>query len=382
MASQRITAARTWTPIDIDGICRNYSLDKNGVAFRYKATAAAVEALVTGINHLLAYNNARISFQQCCDFETRQVSGVDPLYQWTLNEQNENGRVQHWRMVIASRSSGTGNAYAHRYGYTSVRTPYQNYTAYTPQFPADCRHTMLEFVRGGARGLISDALTTVNGYSIIDVCVQDEPTPTLDITIDDVALGGAVSGQEIVANVIEDLRQAFYAVRANYLPVLFSWSAQGATGSPASPSAIGCVSGSATFTNVLDNASATRTADSPGIMCNALRAGRGDPSKTDGTKVPVALAILARISTSPSGTGEYRIIGPDHVASNQVDITGISATTATWYTSGSDRLYMNSTVGVDDVTTARNKIDVLGRVTNAADDVYCYAIRGWQTIDL
>lgn len=380
-------ASRFWMPVDIDSICKPWEVDKFGTYFRQKNAARAVRALANTINHLCLTAGAHVIFQQAVEMGARATAGADPLFVWRYNDRVKNATTQAWRMIMVPRTAGTGSAYAQRQGDTTKKTVQSAYVAPSATWPGDIYLDGFDLNPTITDALRNEGISTFNNAQILDVCIQDEPVPSLDIAIHDYCQpGGAVMGYPVIANMIEQMRSAFANVRAKYLPVIASWSAARGSGgwaSPASSDTTGLVATSTTLTNLLDGTSTTRTADTRGWTAELSRCGRGPISATDGTKVPTLWSVYADYVGGVS-TGTVRIIGPDHVATNWQDIASIATGGPAWYDlSTATSVYGNSGVDVTSVATARNKFDVHGQLGNAGDTkLLVYAVDGRVMLEL
>lgn len=377
---------KTWVPLDIDLICRSFEQAKDLTFPRQKTAFRAVRALERAINHLCATAGSRIIFQQAISFTPRETASRDPLNIWRYPDLVKNNRTQNWRIAMVPRTSGTGDSYAQRQSDATAQTVKDSYVAASVTFPADVVDAGFVHQRGALTDAnANDGVSTFNNASIVDICVQAGPLPSLDITIHDFAIASGAVGYEVLQGALEQLRAAFFEVRAKYLPIVHQWSAiRGAAAwdTPATSTKAGLVATSTTFTNLLDNTSTTRTATSPGLLSEVVNMGIGNATKANGTKVPLLATFYAKLTTG-TGTGEIRMIGPDHVASNQVDTTTIGA--EAWYdspTGAGAKLYLNSTVDITDVASERNKIDLLGRCTDGGAEMHVWAYDIWNVLEL
>jgi hypothetical protein len=127
------------------------------------------------------------------------------------------------------------------------------------------------------------------------------------------------------------------------------------------------------YHNVLDQASTTRTATSPGWSSHVYACGRGDMGTTAGTQLKVVCRVLAAATTADA---TVRFIGPDSFASNNSDITITADAAVAWYGDDEDTIYLDTSSTNTDETTARNKIDVHAK---AGEDgaLYIYGLQCW-----
>lgn len=367
-------ASRFWMPVDIDSICKPWEVDKFGTYFRQKNAARAVRALANTINHLCLTAGAHVIFQQAIEMGARATGGLDPLFIWRYNDRVKNATTQAWRMIMVPRTAGTGSAYAQRQGDTTKKTVQSAYVAPSATWPGDIYLDGFDFNPTITDALRNEGISTFNNAQILDVCIQDEPVPSLDIAIHDYCQpGGAVMGYPVIANMVEQMRSAFANVRAKYLPVIASWSAAGGG------AGTGLSATTTTYTNLLDGTSTTRTANTRGFTAELSRCGRGPIAAADGTKVPTLWSVYA--DYTGAGSGLVLIVGPTHIASNWGSITGI--TSAGWYDlSPATSVYGNSLVDVTDVSTTRNKFDIWGRTSVSEESLTVYAIDGRAMLEL
>jgi hypothetical protein len=178
----------------------------------------------------------------------------------------------------------------------------------------------------------------------------------------------------VIETYVERMVEDFNTLRQNYHPTFFSWLALGTAAGWATPGASnenGIRVTATSLTNVFDGSSTSRTATTEGLTCHSCyRAGRGAESQTDGTKVACQCYALIDPGTSNCSV---RFEGPNHVATNWVDLTAPGGTGPLWY---SDVLYLNSSVEDSVLTLAGNKVDCFASVASGGDTAYLYALIG------
>ena len=159
---------------------------------------------------------------------------------------------------------------------------------------------------------------------------------------------------------------------------VFSWAAVGRTATPAASDHTGLVITSGSYVNVFDQTITARTATSPGSVSLAYKCGVGRDDMEYGNKVKVQCSVLA---TKTAGDDGYvKFIGPDHIASNEVELTIAGGSGPSWSGYGSSSfIYLNSDSNYDDTDTSRNKIDVHAKVDGGT--LYIYGIRCYIVYD-
>jgi len=370
----KIKADKYWQAIDIDETCRLFETTPEGTEVRQRNTAEAVRAIVGPLNHCLA-NTARVIARQSIPYVYRPTDNPNPACRWAFDDRITNARDQQWRLASYPRSSGSGAGFAYREGDSSTRTQ-EDYTNITgASFPEDVSLATIDYERGDKSDTTAPEGLSLNlQFPYIDFVVQEQPIAKFDTDLHDYAIGKAVAGQSVIETTVERMVEAFNGIRQNYHPTFFSWLALGTAAGWATPGASnenGIRVTATSLTNVFDGSSTSRTATTEGLTCHAAyMAGRGAESQTDGTKV--ACKCYAFIDPGTSNCS-VRFEGPNHVASNFVDLTAPGGTGPLWY---SDTLYLNSSVEDDTLTLAGNKIDVYASVASGGDTAYIYALIG------
>jgi hypothetical protein len=372
----KIIASKTWAPGDIDKICKIWDTSTADVESRQRNSVMALKVAAGMLQHLLA-NTCRVIFRQFIQFAHRETTIGGQLFLWRYMDDVKNGRNQRWRVFSVPRTAGTGDSYAERTGDSSTQTSKTQLVNASPAFPDDVQLDTLDYARGDmADAMVNDGIDCVANYSIIDLVVQDKAIPALDVSHHTYAPEITTAPHHpVLANMLEDLRAAFHELRSKNLPIVFCWSAKGGSGGwnkPASSDTTALVATTTTLTNLFDSTSTLKTVNTRGFTPHVYFAGRGDRTKDDGKKVAVKLCIYAE---APNSTGTFSAIGPDHVAGNTVNITVTGGAATAWYDSGTN-LYLNSTADITDVSSARNKVDVLGQVATGGDKLYVWNVCG------
>lgn len=200
-----------------------------------------------------------------------------------------------------------------------------------------------------------------DGWFIEDMYTVEEPMVVLDTEKHVYAPVNALHGEIVKAKHFEDIRSAQHEIRTDALPKVFSWSAIGAGDNmPASQASDqgGIYITSASEVNVFDLSATSRDATSLGFFFDAYKCGRGIA-----TECKLVVAAIAKVD---SGSAEIVFRGPTGTTQTNHTLT-VTDTSYTKYggTVGSNYIMLRTDIEYDDVTTARNKIDILARVTTA-----------------
>jgi len=166
----------------------------------------------------------------------------------------------------------------------------------------------------------------------------------------------------ILADGLENLRQAFHKVRTTRSQIILSW------GTPNGTTSVYMGTNSSSFENVLDSTVSAWSNTSPGFSTVAYMAGIGPEDETSGQTVNVECYIYgcSYNSNSPAGEGTVRFCGPINLTNNYVDITVEDEWK--WYTSVS-YVKLNTGIEWDNETTSRNKIDILSKIGSGGDEI-------------
>jgi hypothetical protein len=310
-------------------------------------------------------------------------TGLDPLYSALRDDRVENARNYDVRFLIVPRTTGTGDSYAKKEGSTEQTSLYNWVKPTALNLAGDVRYTDYQVARGAAaRAEVEEGITTVNNFTVVDVAIVDESLNSLDTTLHDYADPSiGKTGQPILADALEGMRDVFHDQRKYNLPMGFCWAAQGESSTPGSTNATAIVVTSASYVNMIDTSVTSRTATSPGNLCPAYLAGQGPPDNQRGTDLNgESVALHCRVLGIPDGSNDCNIkfIGPTHVASNEVEITMTAGGILAWYgqSGGGSSIKLNTQSNdISDTTTARNKVDV--HVKTAGGTAYIYGIATW-----
>lgn len=364
-----------------DTLARIYAQGATGTEARMTNAGDALRQLAHLANYILA-RCPRINAAQSIQGSLADAVGAsrDPQWLFRINDRSGNGRRRSLRVLSLRRTAAPGaggTEEAYMYGDTTVTTGdllTGTTVAGAQTYPTDLQISSLTYLRGDrANALESHGLTTIAGFTLCGLVVQDDPIDLIDTDTHDYApVQGFQAGDKCTALYVERLRAAVQTARENYLPVLAFWSANDALGGnqPSGSDATGFEVTATTLTNIFDGSSTTRTATTPGISCHVQHAGHGPPSLTSGRRVKVAWSVLA--ATDDGSDAVVQVEGSATHSSN-TDSVVVSGATPTWY-DGSSGVLLDSATGDAATTTARNKIDILGNV-NTGGSLWIY---GWR----
>jgi hypothetical protein len=386
---------RTFAGLDVASLISNW-VRRNNAEVRQGNHYSPVATIARALNHLLAYH-PRINVSWQWPFTKRpQPTGSlrTDIMRWQINDEVVNARSRTFRMLAIPRASDPyhlpSDAVFQRLD--SALSPDANtigpssVSVQTTPAPAitDISPQSMRFSRGAATGTVDDeGLASYNSQSLVGLVVQDDPIEVLNTSTDFVAPGLHKTGDEILGNeIVEAIRKKLHEVRSKNLPVLgqyYAWKdgANYATttitipgGTNGAGNFLGIRINATTLLNVLDFASTSRSAVTPGILCHQRYCGQGSTALANGKKLRVICWVLANATASDS---TVRFIGPDTWASNQTDVSVPTAGGLAWYGGASNDIYIDTSVAVDDATTKMAKIDVLGK-TGGSGDLYIYGI--------
>jgi hypothetical protein len=340
------------------------------------------------INHLCAHHKRTMFACGRNDGDEYTTNtGADPLYQWKLDDDWDNGRIRTYRILAMPRTSAPGGAGGDAEAYVEgsssdttgdMHTGTEVWTS--PVYPQDLRYIEIRYSRGAKGGAeTTDGITVANGYTICDIAVCDEWSWNIDDSNEVGApANGPWAGDEVLANRPKAIAEAFHKFRTLNMPLAFSWSANNCTNNnnPSNPSASGIPIKTATMQNICDSTVTARSATSPGIFCPGYKAGRGDSGLTVGASVKVQCRVLAKNVDSGS-TATVRFQGPNHAANNYTDISIPVGANPAWAGTTSNYIKLNTNAEDDDATLAMNKIDILAQAVDASNYLYIYAVCGW-----
>lgn len=343
-----------WSGIDLTGHCRIWKQDQDGTQRRMTNRAKVWTIAAAALNHLEG-RTPRMLFCQALDAVSVEACNSNPTYSVKWIDNKINARERTVRVLALPRDSDVYNSNSLAEVYTnaagSTNAAYPESCA-TPTFPVDLTYRTFHTSRGASTNAVyCQSIATSNGVNLMDVCCQEDYVNTLDSGLghDFVFSYSATPGAPIVTGVLEDLRAKFHRLRMgqNRLAFCFLGAAASNVHSCTSTGIRGFKTSSETYVNILDQTITARTATSPGVMAPGYKAGVGQSNACG-----VQIYILAKKYV---GDGYFKVIGPDHVADNNVEIA-VTYDTVEWYTSGP--VYLNTeSAEATDTTTARNKFD-------------------------
>jgi hypothetical protein len=339
-----------------------------------------VQAVIGALNRALAHM-PRVWYSQAWPTSDAETAGSDPLVQWQAYDGVTNARSYRVRILAVPRTAGAGDCYAARSGGLATQaTDLRNYSKVAVDEFEDLIVAEFTVARGAVTSaVITEGLSTFNGYTILGIVVQDDDLVTLDTSIHDaVDPGLAKTGGKVLADVLSDCRTAFHALRRYNLPYCTQWAGYrvgGAFQTPVGTNPSAIVVASATQVNVIDQTVVARSATSPGVSCHVQYMGWGEEDETAGQRIKVECRVLAQCTGGAGANGIVRFEGP----LNSVDVTVTHGAATAWYTSAPNYLYLDSTVADTDATAARNKIDIFGLIPGIAGEIlYIYGLPSWQ----
>jgi hypothetical protein len=395
----KIPAPGFWQDLDVDAICRNWRQNADGTNVRMVNRARALAMLTNAVNNLAGYS-PRVMFRQTFGSSGYSAGSSEPLYRWKYDDLVDNGRDQRWQILTEPRTSGSGDSYAQKepeaaeatgttpktqsvLGVSDVVWPQTNYVTSLDHNRGDA--TDVETVETGT------GLDVFNGFKVLDIVAQDRPLSAFDSVSGKHIFSGGQNvrpGDDVLENVIDDIRAKLHTLRTTNLPIVLCWGAYASadsfavTVSDPAPGAAGngrgiWVADTTPFVNLLDftTASVPRTATSPGVNCPMRYAGRGTTTEDWGKQVTVQLRAYAK--TTGTGEGYIKFVGPTGFASNNTTITLAAASGLAWYGSSSNKIYLDSTAADTDTGTTRNKIDIQGATEDQGTDLEIYGLVGW-----
>jgi len=390
----KLSSPYSFSQLDMEKLCRNYRQTGQGTDVPMGNKAAAIAALGQVNNRLLGRYGRPLFWmaQPILSPSTTQADSVgsDPnsLYIWRHHDGVPNARNHTVHFNAAYRAAGSGDAYAERAGggpstEETVKTQITHATLDLCSHTYGCSYPV---ARGAAADAdVTDGLITYNGFTALDVFVQDDMLKMLDTSLHDYADPSvAKTGKSVLAeSCLEDVRRTFHSLRTENLPILFCWAAicpAAGYGTPASTLGTGivideAVNGTNTYANIMNTGLTTRTATSVGLPCPGYMMGVGPELEDAGRQVKVQCACYASSATSNS---TLKIIGPDTWANNHAEILINGG--AGWYATD-EIVYLDSHSQDTDATTARNKLDFHGKIAGSGggtDKGYIYMVVGWM----
>lgn len=387
-----LSAPRRWGyPTTLAAVARNFVQDQNAYQRRMGNSVSALRELGARVNHLGAFS-PRVSFAQSVREADIEPYGSNILFATQSYVVPPNGQNFVVRALTLPRIYDTTDNAIMRVVMGLVAGGYQedssqaNAGSTAPRWPEDLLFSQARMTRLEGDAPRPMFIQTFGGYTIVDMCVQDESVPTLDTGVHAaVRVGLGSGGREALWDLPEEIRYAFERLRTGNLPVMFQWHARGtpagwATSAdlPAGGDHRGMLVTSGTFVNLFDQTVTERSATSPGFYCPACYTGIGHESKAAGQSIGVKISVFATVEGvyNPEVTSTVRLVGPTHVVENNyVDISIPAGSSPDWYTSAS-LLSLNTMSSDDDTTTARNKVDPLAKVGVGGDKMIVYAVKG------
>jgi hypothetical protein len=373
--------------LDIKMWAKNWRQDDGGAHRRMGNKGAVISALANKVNYLLAMNPRTMFTKSQSDPD---ATGLDPLYRWVYYDGVPNGTV-YIVHIIAQKIETAGDAYAQQwsgadhYAATHI-TPIYAFNITTAGSFEDVFYAMYFVIRGAASDAeVEDGISTFNDFTILSINTQ-EIIPANELYNDSdytyIKNTRNLKGTKVLEGLPEDTREKLHTVRTEQLPIILNWAAQMGD-PPTTPSAPGnsyCITvddtNYPTYVNIFDQNESSRGAQTTGACVDVQYAGRGLETQTDGRKVKVICRVLAKIASGATGTVKFE--GPNHHSVQYyVEIT-VNSTTLQWWGDSDDYIYLDPTVSATDATTARNKIDVFGKVTSGLSPrLYIYGVRCW-----
>ena len=362
-------------------LARIYAQRTDSTETRMLNAGDALRQLAHLANYILA-RCPRIDVSQSIQGSLANALGADHDPQWAFRvlDRVANGRTRMMHVLSVPRTIAPGGAggseEAYRYGGggTEDTGPLLTGTtvASSASYPADLRHHAITYARGDeADAIEAIGLTTIAGFTLCGLVVQDLPLTLLDTTLHDFAsVQGFQAGDKCTALYVERLRAAVQTARETCLPVLGWWSANDALGdgAPSGSDETGFEVTATTLTNILDGSSTSRTATTPGVSCHVQHAGHGPPSIEAGKRV---LVIPRLYAATDDASGAVVSFEGSATFSSNTDSVAVSGATVAAYTGAG--IYLDASIADDDTTTSRNKIDISAKV-NTSGSVWIY---GW-----
>lgn len=380
-----ISTSPYWSAINIDHLCQNWTVDIDGIDRRQGNHAKAGTIIGSTVNHLLG-RHPRILFWGAIPVDDvwSDLNARDPLFRWKYDDSVKTARTWTVRALTVPRVTANAefaNAYLTREGDSTSNTAYFNLNVATTNWFYDVAIQEMQVTRGAeTNALVEEGLSAFGGYRVLDVVVYEDELYDLDSDIHwYVDTGAARTREKVLADLPEQVRARLHDLRTKTLPQLISWCAQGGPsgwGTPNSPGdATGMVvnsdlDGNATWVNLLDHDYAARTANTPGVSCPVYRCGRGAETTPAGNAVKMTLYVIAAATAGATGAS----VRLESYISNAT--LNVSNTAADWLTFPT-MLELNSAVVDTSRDAERNKVDILGKVTNGA--LYVWAIQGPMT---
>lgn len=376
--------------VDLDSTCGNYekytdfydpdTLTTVSTYTPMPVRATAVNAAINYINSV-AFSNPRFLMGCGGALDGSYTSG-QPFFKFKYPNLSKNVWGLRFKVLFLPAASENGSAYVERYNDSDTATAGQIYTGvdgagYT--FPEGLKYVEFEYDKTGFTAGTSeeDGLSTYGDIRVIDFVVEEIPPSAGDTDSHDVIEPLPIyAGSEITTKHLGDIQSVQHEVRSTNLGIIACYSSRATSGTwqtPGSSDETALVTTSTSFVNIFDSSVTSRTATSQGVLSNARYRGVGLDGTTQGRKVFVRGEVLAYCTTND---GEVKIIGPDHVGSNDDTVTITSGGSASWYSFSTGILLDAESSYTSDTTTGRNKIDIHFRMTGAGT-LYLYAYNLW-----
>lgn len=371
-----------FAPTNTAALARSWRKDVDGDDVPHAALASAMAVPARGVGYISG-RMPRVVFQQAypfTDINTHRAanSGQNTVaFEWFYTDNVPNARTQTVRVRGLTRSGGNANAnaYAARTVNIAQRTSLHNRQINVSNLSADILKAggmsgQFAVHRGTRHGCdVNEGLEAYEGYTILDVVVQDDVVSSFDSAQNHVAAspGYAKPGAIITAGLPANIRQALHEVRYNNQPIHACWSAQRQNSNwvnAISTDDTAIVITTNSWGNLLDHTINARNTATPGISCHAYRAGRGLESRAAGQMVNVICRVKAHLNAAGADAACVCFWGPH--GDVQVAIPANAANVG-WYITSSS-LYLNSAINSVENGIGRNKIDPFGKVANTGTD--------------
>lgn len=380
MAERPIT--KTWQPVDTITVAKNYTQDITGTNRRMGHKASVINSLIEALNHLLA-QHMRPIFWNSQGYPTSTGLGwsqqaEDPLYFFKYPDVMHNERTWVYRVLMVPPATGSGASKAHRQGASSTATLEEDFVAGSAQNLDAVQYREFEYSRGDrANSEITEGITTLNDYIVVDCVIQARELSTLNDTNHQYVFPGAAPGDYVVGNTwLEQLRAKLHTSRTTNLGKVLSWCSTdiGNTAITASDTR-GFYVASTSFVNLLDQTVTARSATSPGFFFHTEYGAMGLLSPTGGTVTQKKYTFRLYADVAGASTATVRF----ETALGTADIT-INNTGAAWYGSDSNYFVASSNVADSETGATINKCDILAKVASGGDILRIWAIEAWEII--
>lgn len=335
-------------PIKIN--VKNWVLNREGTQIRQGCSMWDLRPLLRASNHLSAFT-PRIIFDQCCyDITNIPIDGYNSYYRWSYYDSTLNNK--NYTIKGIGVYSDAYDAYAWLDGYddTILSQSLMNSDGYSV--------VEITNVRTSSDGeIIRCALNTDNdtgNLGFAEICVQESPVEVLSSDYHTFTKESIVNASYISADTVESIRDVLQSVKESNLPVVFSWSALGASAPETQRSCQDgiCITNDG-YLNIFNLSDTTRTATSPGFFIDGYYSGKGQLSRHN--KVYIEYGIYCRVD---GGEASVKILGPD----DGYCTTSVTNTDYDWIYSNNDELfyYSDRRASEDDITY-QNKFDWLAK---------------------